>query len=216
MQGREVLGAHDKGWGTKSGKAGENNRFVARSPRNRVDPAIKVRWDRRCLVTVRHTEGVVMGSLIVRVLGAVASAIFLATMFGYGYASADALNGQTYDDAVATISSKWNGKAVIGTVNGDQLPMGECIVTGWHKSKFLDASGKNRRQDEIVLHLNCNNRLASPGRPGNSSMSPEGLGAKKDERAAANINKNPDFCKQSDAVTKWCQGVCHRTGLCDV
>lgn len=157
-----------------------------------------------------------ISSLKVRILGAVVAAILSVAVLGSGIAWADALIGQTYDDAAAMISSKWNGKAVIGTVNGDQLQTGDCIVTGWHKSKFLDASGKNRRTDEIVLHLNCNNRLASPGHPGNSSMSPDGVTAKKDEAAAANINKNPQFCKQSDAVMQWCQKVCNRTGLCEV
>lgn len=156
-----------------------------------------------------------MCRLVERVFGAVAVAMLLVMTFGYGFASADALIGQTYDDAASLISSKWNGKAIIGTVNGDQLSTGDCIVTAWQKSKFLDSDGKNSRTDEIVLHLNCNNRLAAPGRPGNSSMSPEGVAAKKDERAAANISKDPSFCKKSDAITKWCDGVCHRTGLCD-
>lgn len=157
-----------------------------------------------------------ISSLTVRILGAVVAAILSVAVLGSGVASADALIGQTYNDAAAMISSKWNGKAVIGTVNGDQLQTGDCIVTGWHKSKYLDASGENHRTDEIVLHLNCNNRLASPGHPGNSSMSPDGVKAKKDEAAAANINKDPQFCKQSDAVMQWCQKVCNRTGLCEV
>lgn len=157
-----------------------------------------------------------MCSLIARIVGVVGAAIVSVTLFGNGVASADALIGLTYDQAVATIASKWNGKAVIGTVSGDQVPKEDCIVTSWQNSIFLDSDGTNSRKDEILLHLNCNNRLASPGHPGNSSMSPEGVTAKKDQEAAASINKDPEFCEESDEIAEWCQKVCSRTGLCEI
>jgi len=158
-----------------------------------------------------------MGSWVVRILGAVGAAILSVMTLASGVASAaDPLIGKTYNDAASTISDRWNGKAVVGAVSGDQLQTGDCIVTSWHKSIYLDASGKNGRKNEYLLSLNCNNHVASPGNPGNSAMSPEGLKAKKDQQAADRINKNPAFCEQSDANMQWCTRVCARTGLCEI
>jgi hypothetical protein len=152
----------------------------------------------------------------VSVLGAVGALVFSVIMFGSGVASAwDPLVGKTYDDAASTISG-WNGKAVIGTVTGSQLQKGACIVTGWHKSIFLDASGKNTRPHEYLLSLDCNNHLAAPGHPGNSAMSPEGVKAKQEQAAAEAISKDPAYCQKDDATMQRCKGICQRTGLCEV
>src|ERR1700755_2560521 len=102
-----------------------------------------------------------MGSLVVRILGAVGAALLSVMMLGSGVASAD-LTGLTYDDAAGWVSQH-NGKAVIGAVSGDQLDTGDCIVANWHKSIYLDSSGRNSRSNEYVFALNCNNYLASPG-----------------------------------------------------
>ena len=131
-----------------------------------------------------------MGSLVVRILGAVGAAAVSVTMLGSGVASAD-LTGQTYDEAAGWISGH-NGKAVVGAVSGDQLQTGDCVVTSWHKSIFLDASGENHRKNDYVLSLNCNNHVASPGNPGNSVMTPEGALEKRQQERAANINANPE------------------------
>lgn len=157
-----------------------------------------------------------MGSLVVRILGAVGAAAVSVTMFGSGVASAgDPYTGKTYDEAAAAIS-KYNGNPVIGTVHGDRLATGDCTVTSWRKSSFLNSSGKNDRASDIVLNLNCNNKIAEPGHPGNSAMSPEGLKAKKDQEAAATINENPSVCQKNEDYTKWCEVVCKRSGLCEV
>ena len=74
----------------------------------------------------------------------------------------------------------------------------------------------NSRKNDYVLNLNCNNHLASPGHPGNSAMTPEGAKAKTEQQQAANINKSPAWCQTSDARLKWCEGVCKRTGLCEI
>jgi hypothetical protein len=156
-----------------------------------------------------------MGSLTVRMLSALAAATISLPLLGSGIAYADALTGQKYSDAKATIS-KWNGTPVIATVSGDQLETDNCVVTSWHKSRFLDASGRDSRSKEYLVHLNCNNVLASAGHPGNSSMSPEGAGEKRNDEAAANINKNPAWCKQSDENAQYCERICKSTGLCEV
>jgi hypothetical protein len=155
-----------------------------------------------------------MGSLVLRILGVLGAAILSMTMFGGGVASADALTGKTYDEAVAAISS-WKGTPVISTVSGDQLDKNDCIVTSWHVSIFLDASGDNSRGKNYLLNLNCNNRVASPGNPGNSMMAPDAALAKKERQAAANINKDPSYCDIDDAHARSCVQICKRTGLCE-
>ena len=156
-----------------------------------------------------------MGSLAVRILGSVGAAALSVTMFGSGVALADAVTGHTYSDAAAAISGV-NGTPVIATVSGDQLAIDDCIVTSWHTSKFLNSSGKNDRSKEWLLNLNCNNRVASPGKPGNSMVTPEGAQAKKDQEDAAKINKDPTWCHATADNLAVCEKFCNRTGLCEV
>ena len=157
-----------------------------------------------------------MGSLVVRIVGAVGAAALSLVMFGSGIASAkDYYVGQTYDQASANIT-QYNLTPVVGAISGDQLATGDCIVTSSHKSVFLNSSGVNDRSSEVVLNLNCNNKVAEPGHPGNSAMSPQGLQAKKDQQAATNINKNPAVCQKNEDFAKWCEVVCKRSGLCEV
>lgn len=152
---------------------------------------------------------------IVRYASVFAAVLLSAMTLGVTVASADQLAGLKYSDAASKIAG-WNGKAVIATVSGDQLELDECVVTSSQKSLFLDTEGKNSRSNEFLLHLNCNNGIAGPGEPGNSLSSPAGAKAKKDQQAAASINKNPQYCESSDAVAKWCENVCNRTGLCEI
>jgi len=155
-----------------------------------------------------------MGKLVVRILGAVGASILSVMMLGTGVASAD-LTGMSYDDAAGWISSH-KGTAVVGSVNGDQVEKGACIVTSWHMSMFLNSSGENDRKKDFVLNLNCNNSVASPGNPGNSVMTPQGAQGKKDQQIAAKINKNPAWCQSTDKNLEYCQTICKRTGLCEV
>jgi hypothetical protein len=159
-------------------------------------------------------EGFLMGAFVVRILGAVGAALLSVTMLGSGVASAD-LTGLTYDEAAEWVSSH-NGNPVVGTVNGDQLATGDCIVVSWQTSKFLNSSGENDRAKDFLLNLNCNNHVASPGNPGNSVMTPQGAQAKKDQQAAAKINKNPTWCETTDKAMQYCEAICTRTGLCEI
>lgn len=142
--------------------------------------------------------------------------IALCTFFamGAGVASADALVGKTYADAASAIAG-WKGTPVVATVNGSQLAMDDCIVVNWHKSIFLDSSGRNSRAGEFVLSLDCNRLIAGPGHPGNSAMSTEGRQAKDDEQSASGINKNPAICEASAAAGRWCARICDKTKLCE-
>lgn len=157
-----------------------------------------------------------MSGFVVRMLGGIGGATLSVAMFGGGVAAAaDPLVGLTYDKASGMIS-QWHGDAVVGSVSGSQLELGDCIVTSWKQSLFLDTSGRNSRSREYVLHLNCNNAVASPGHPGNSLSTPQGAAAKKDQQAATNIAKNPSYCEQSDEYLQACKAICERTGLCEV
>jgi hypothetical protein len=91
-----------------------------------------------------------------------ATAVSVA-MFGTGVANAG-LVGMTYADAVTAIKG-WNGTPVVTTVVGDQLPKDDCIVTRAEQKKGTS---------KTLLSLNCNQLVASQGKPGNSVGSPEG------------------------------------------
>jgi hypothetical protein len=165
---------------------------------------------------VCHKEGFVINSLAGRILGVAGTAVLSVAVFSCGIASAaDPLAGQKYSDAASAIA-KWNGKPVIGTITGSEVTTDDCIVTSWHMSKFLDASGHNMRKNEYILNLNCTNRVASPGHPGNSVMTPEGAMGKRDQKAAAIINKDPTWCNSSDERLHQCQVICKRSGLCEI
>ena len=149
-----------------------------------------------------------------RMTGAVVSATVSVAVFGFGVASADPYAGQTYGDAKGQIASM-HQTAVIATVSGDRVATDDCIVVSSAKSSFLDSSGDGR-DNEILVNLNCNEGIAAPGKPGNSAMSPAGQQAKKEQKAATNISKDPAYCQQSDDVLAWCQELCAKTGLCEV
>ena len=156
-----------------------------------------------------------MRSFVVRALVSVACTSALSLSFGSGLASADPFVGKKYSDAVAAISER-NGTPVVATVSGSALELDDCIVTSWQNSIFLDTNGYNTRSREYRLNLNCNNTIATPGHPGNSAMTPEGVKAKKDQKNAANIDYNPAWCRESDTNLEYCISLCNRTGLCDV
>jgi hypothetical protein len=156
-----------------------------------------------------------MGRFVACVFSVV-GAVVLSMTIGSGVASAwDPFSGKTYSEAAAAISER-NGTPVIGTVTGSQLDTDDCIVTSWHVSKFLNASGENTRGSNFILNLNCVNDVATPGHPGNSVMSPQGAQAKKDQVTAAQIKKNPSWCHTADQRLQYCEKLCKRTGLCEV
>ncbi|WP_082690690.1 hypothetical protein [Mycobacterium sp. M26] len=89
--------------------------------------------------------------------------------------------GQTYADASQAIQ-RAGGTDTIATVVGDQLPTTQCRVTGSRSASFLDSSGNNPG-GRVLLDLNCNADLASPGNPGNSVSSPQGQRTMEDQQA---------------------------------
>jgi hypothetical protein len=101
---------------------------------------------------------------------------------GVGVASADnEYAGQTYAQVQQAIQQT-GGTDTIATVVGDQLPTSQCQVTGSRAASFLDSSGNNPG-GRVLLDLNCNAAVASPGNPGNSAASPQGQQSLQDQQA---------------------------------
>ncbi|WP_328361024.1 hypothetical protein OG976_09500 [Mycobacterium sp. NBC_00419] len=146
---------------------------------------------------------------------AVACVLFAAAALGVGAANAAGpdYSGQTYADASKQIS-RGGSTPVIASVVGDQLSTDDCMVESSSKATNLDSSGRSRGS-EILLHLNCNQALAAPGKPGNSAASPGGQKAKQQqERDAANVrylNAHPAYCTANAAD---CKEMCDKAGGC--
>lgn len=103
-------------------------------------------------------------------------------LLGGGTAAADnEYVGQTYADATQAITQAGMSET-IATVVGDQLPTAQCRVTGSRSANFLDSSGNNPG-GRILLDLNCNADLASPGNPGNSAAGQQGQQTAQDQQA---------------------------------
>ena len=103
-----------------------------------------------------------------------------------GVANADnEYAGQTYGEAQQAIQQT-GGTDTITTVVGDQLPTSQCQVTGSRTAGFLDSSGNNPG-GRVLLDLNCNAGVASPGNPGNSAASPAGQQTLQDQIGRAHV-----------------------------
>jgi hypothetical protein len=93
------------------------------------------------------------------VIAATAAALCCA-----GIASADdQYNGQTYAEVKETLSATGT-TSKIGSTVGDELPIGQCVVTGSQTNQQLGSSGATGAK-EVVLDLNCNRTAATAGQP---------------------------------------------------
>ncbi len=118
-------------------------------------------------------------------VGAVALSAVSAGFFGTGVAAADDYAGKSYSDASSAISGAGE-KAVIATSVGDAVDQADCVVTRSQKAPWLKGDNFSPVTDTVLLFLNCNAKLASAGKPGNSLASPEGAAEKatEDQQAA--------------------------------
>jgi hypothetical protein len=125
-----------------------------------------------------------MTKLIGLGMGAVCLSAVSLTL-GSGVALADAYAGQSYSDASKAISNAGQ-KAVIATSVGDSLSQGDCVVTRSQKADWLKGDNFSAVNDTVLLYLNCNAKLATAGKSGNSLGSPEGRAEKvaEEEQAA--------------------------------
>lgn len=102
--------------------------------------------------------------------------------------------GMTFDKAKEAVSQS-GGTVVTSTIVGDALPMGDCIVTS-QSLRTERMFGREYTEAKVLLSLNCNDVLASPGNPGNSAASPAGQEAKQQQKAR-------DW-RQTPAGQEWC------------
>lgn len=109
--------------------------------------------------------------------------------------------GQTYGEAQQAIQQA-GGTDTVATVVGDQLPTTQCRVTGSRSASSVDPSGFSTGGGRILLDLNCNADLASPGNPGNSAASPEGRqaqeGQQAQQQAEAQQNEGDELLQSGD------------------
>lgn len=132
-----------------------------------------------------------MGKNAVSLAGAATVSAALALALGMGVANADPLVGMTYSKAADQVSG-WGGTAIVASAVGASLQRDDCIVTSWHKNP--------NNTDQVLLALNCNAKLATPGMSGNSAASPEGRAEKKRQDDIKWLSENPDYCRQALAV----------------
>lgn len=140
---------------------------------------------------------------LLRIVGSLTAVLVAVLLFGSGVASAsDPLIGKSLKDATAKMAD-WKATPVVSSVMGGLLDRDDCIVTSWHKSNYLDASGKKSGSTNIYLNLNCNAVVAAAGVPGNSIASPEGKLEKKNDETAAYVNSHPEYCQKKPANCDW-------------
>lgn len=113
-------------------------------------------------------------------VGAMAASVAL----GSGVATADSYAGQKYSDAAAAAGGA-KQTIVIASRVGSRLALNDCIVTRSQNAPFLRGNKFKHVTDLVQFYLNCNGRVASPTKPGNSSASPEGRATKAAEQDAA-------------------------------
>ncbi len=104
--------------------------------------------------------------------------------FGSGVALADPYAGQSYSDASQAISGAGE-KAVIATSVGDGTDQADCVVTRSQKADWLKGDNFSPVTDTVLLYLNCDAKLATAGKSGNSLASPEGRAEKAAEEEQA-------------------------------
>ena len=120
--------------------------------------------------------------VIVSGVGIVGLGVMSMALFGTGVAAADDYAGETYSDASSALSGA-SEKGVIAGVVGDSVSQDDCVVTRSQKAPWLKGDNFSPVTDTVLLYLNCNAKLATAGKPGNSLASPEGRAEKAAEDA---------------------------------
>ena len=116
----------------------------------------------------------------------------LSLSLGSAVGLADSYAGQSYSDASKAISGAGQ-KAVIATSVGDGVSQGNCVVTRSQKADWVKGDNFSPVTDTVLLYLNCNSKLATAGKSGNSLASPEGRAEKtaEEEQAAKDAAAAP-------------------------
>ena len=104
--------------------------------------------------------------------------------------------GMTFDKAQEAMQSA-GLNAEVSTSTGTVLQQGDCIVVN-QVIRSPSQFGFTSVPAKVLLSLNCNAAVASPGKPGNSAASPQGQLAKKEQQAETWRSDTPDG-------QAWCQ-----------
>jgi hypothetical protein len=97
------------------------------------------------------------------------------TVLGAGVASADQdYSGMKYSKALQVLQSM-GATAQVSAKVGDRLDEPDCLVTSYTKSAMPAIGFTADGPSQVVLvALDCNGAVATPGNPGYSAASPEG------------------------------------------
>jgi hypothetical protein len=116
-------------------------------------------------------------------IGAAVSVGFLAP-FATGIANADDdYAGQTYGDASGAIADAGK-KAVISSRSGDAPSNDQCLVTHSQSAPWLKGAHFTPDTKTVLVDLNCNAKVATAKKAGNSAASPEGRAALQEAKKA--------------------------------
>lgn len=124
----------------------------------------------------------------------------MSLTLGSGVALADDYAGKSYSDASSAISGAGQ-KAVIASSVGDSLSQGDCVVTRSQKAAWLKGDNFSPVTDTVLLYLNCNAKLATAGKAGNSLASPEGQAEKAAEEEQAAKDAAAQQSESSELAT---------------
>lgn len=154
-------------------------------------------------------------------VGVISAATVFIGGFGAGTAVAvDEFNGSTYAKAMESVNS-WGGTLIVATREGSYLPTGECLIVGTRKASSLDSSGNQRHKGGTYLvDLNCFEKSAAYGHPGNSLASPKGKEVQEwrsqaqyysyEYTQSVAAGKEPKCSKSFN----WCQRICREAKNC--
>lgn len=113
---------------------------------------------------------------------AIAASAASGALLGAGTANAvpDVVD-RPYKDAKRIIQQS-GGRPVIANKFGNGADEANCLVTNAWYAGYPRVSSRGRiiNNNEVLVALNCNGKLAAPGSPGNSAQSSVG----RDEKAA--------------------------------
>jgi hypothetical protein len=101
----------------------------------------------------------------------------------------------TFDKAQEAVAAA-GGTAEVVSRTGSSLEQSDCIVVNQAVRDEVQF-GREYTPSKVLLSLNCNAALATPGHPGNSAASPAGRAATKEQQAEA--------WRETPAGQQWCQ-----------
>ena len=125
-----------------------------------------------------------LGVYCVATAGGMAVTLFSLAFLSTGVAAADDYAGQTYGDALGAIQDAGK-KAVISSRSGNAPAGDNCLVTHSESAPWRKGAHFSEVTNTVLLDLNCNAKVASATRAGNSAASVQGRAALEEQRKDA-------------------------------